>query len=251
MSITITRNARRRGRLAATVLAVVAAGSVALAPAASAAPGQTSSNGLNCAGLITCGPFAASAYPGGPASNSTASANVVGLVTTGVINTTATAGGATASVANVSAVLSGVSTLAATAVSSQCTVDPTSGAVSGSSSIVGGSVAVLGGSPVTLATAPAPNSTVSLLDPAIAAVVLNRQTTAPDGTLTVDAIYVTLLSGQSIAIATSTCGPTLLPIPMVAPTVAVGGGLLALVGLPVLGALWYRRRPTATVGARA
>ncbi|MEO7234007.1 MAG: hypothetical protein ABIW80_01390 [Lapillicoccus sp.] len=198
---------------------------------------------------MTCGPFAASAYPGGPASNTLAAANVAGLVTTGVINTTATAGGASASVANVNAVLSGVSTLTATTVSSQCSVD-SNGVVTGSSSIVGGQIALLGGNPVTLATAPAPNSTVSLLDPAVASVVLNRQTVAQDGTLTVDAIYVTLLNAQTITIASSTCGAAVLAVPMMAPAVAVGGGLAAALVVPVLGVAFYRRRQVAAA-ARA
>ncbi|MFC7486552.1 choice-of-anchor P family protein [Knoellia sp. CPCC 206453] len=246
-----TRAARRRGRLAVVALGLAAAASIAVAPTASAVPGQTSSTGLRCGGLISCGPFAQSNFPAGPATNTLASANVAGLVTTGVINTTANAGGATASVANVNATLSGLSTLTATAVSSECTVNSTTGAVTGSSSIAGGSIAVLGGSPITLATAPAPNTNVTVVDPAVASVVLNRQTTAADGTLTVDAIFITLLNSQTITIATSTCGPALLPIPVVAPAVAIGGGLALAIAAPVMGAIWYRRRQVTAAGANA
>lgn len=247
-----TRTARRRGRLAVTALSFVAAASVALAPAASAAPGQTSSDGLSCAGLVLCGPFAASAFPGGPATNTLVSASVVGLITTGVINTTANAGGASASVANVSAPLAVLATLAATAVSSQCLVNATTGVVSGSASIVGGQVAIVGAPAITLATAPAPNTTVSV--PGIATITLNRQVTDADGTLHVDSIFVALLGGrlgQSITIASSVCGPRVLPIPVVAPAVALGGGLAAALAVPVLGAAWYRRRQLSLAGARA
>ncbi len=241
---------RRRSRLTAAALGAVAATSLALAPVASAAPGQTSSTGLACGGLVTCGPFAASAFPAGPATNSVASAAVGTLLTTGVINTTANAGGATASVADLNVRLSALRSLTATAVSSQCTVNSTSGAVSGSTSIVNGTVTVLTGTPITLATSPAPNSTVSVAG--LATITLNRQTTAPDGTLTVDAIYVQLLnSTQTITVASSVCGPRVLPIPVVAPAVAVGGAAVAVVGLPALGMFLYRRRPTSTRQSRA
>ncbi|MEO5748564.1 MAG: choice-of-anchor P family protein [Ornithinibacter sp.] len=212
---------------------------------------MTSSSGLSCGGLIDCGPFAQSNYDAGPATNTLATANVAGLVTTGVINTTANAGGATASVADVDATLSGVSTLTATAVSSQCTVNSDAAAVTGSSSIVDGSLSVLAGSPITLATAPAPNTEVTLVDPLIASIVLNRQTTAQDGTLTVDAIYITLANLQTITIATSTCGPPKLAIPVVAPAVAIGGGAAAVLAMPVLGVIWYRRRQEAGAAVRS
>ncbi len=244
----------RRGRLVVAALGFVAAASVALAPAASAAPGQTSSSGLTCGGVVTCGPFAASASPGGPASNTVAAANVAGLIGTGVINTTATAGGASASVANVNATLLtnvvGNTTLTASAVSSSCTVNPNTGAVTGTSSITNGAVNLPLLPPITLAAAAAPNTTVSV--PGVATITLNRQTTAPDGTLTVDAIYVALLGGrlgQNITIASSTCGAAVLAVPMVAPAVAVGGGLAAALAVPVLGVAFYRRRRVAAARA--
>ncbi len=247
MFTTITR---RRSRVATAALGVVAAVSLAFAPAASAAAGQNSSSGLRCAGLVKCGPFAASAFPGGPATDTAASANVTGLVTTGVLNTTANKGGATASVADVSAVLSGISTLTATAVSSQCTVNSKTGAISGSSSIANGSITALG-TPITLAVTPGANTTVTFLDPAIASIILNRQVTAPDGTLTVDAIFITLLNSQTITVATSVCGPRAMGIPVIAPAFAVGTVGAAAVGLPVLGFFLYRRRQTSADIARA
>ncbi len=247
MFTTITR---RRSRLATAALGVVAAVSLAFAPAASAAAGQTSSFGVLCRGLVNCGPFAASAFPGGPPTNTLARVTVTGLVTTGVLNTTANKGGATASVADVSAVLSGISTLTATAVSSQCTVNSTTGAISGSSSIANGSITALG-TPITLAATPGVNSRVTFLDPAIASITLNRQVRAADGTLTVDAIFITLLNSQTIVIARSVCGPPALGIPVIAPAFAVGTVGAAAVGLPVLGFFLYRRRPTSADIARA
>jgi len=216
---------------------------IGLASPASAAPGASSSFGLKCVGLISCGPFAASAFPGGPSSNSLAFANVAGLVTTKAINTTANSTGATASVNKLDVTLSGISTLTATTVSSQCTIEPApeggTGGVSGSSSIVGGTIVIIGGTPITLATAPAPNTAVTVLDPAVASVVLNRQTTASDGTLTVDAIFITLLNGQTVTVASSSCTPSGVPIPMASGTgLALGGGLL---GILILGYVTRRR----------
>jgi len=193
---------------------------------------------------------AGTAFPASRAINTLASVIAAGLATTGLVNTTANKGGATASVANVNVLLSGISTLSATTVSSQCTVNQKTGAISGSSSILNGSVSVLGSNPITLATAPAPNSTVSV--PGIATITLNRQRTAADGTLTVDAIFVSLLgSTQTITIASSMCGPPALGIPVIAPAFAVGTVGAAAVGLPVLGFFLYRRRQTSADIARA
>ncbi len=254
--VKVTTTARRRGRLAVAALGFAAAASVALAPAASAAPGQTSAKGLSCAGVVTCGPFAVSAYPGGPPSASVVNASVSGLLTTGVINTTANVGGATASVANLSATLLtnivGNTTLTADAVSSSCTVNPTTGAITGTSSITNGAVKAPIVPAITLAANAAPNTTVSV--PGVATITLNRQITDQDGTLHVDAIYIALLGGrlgQNITIATSVCGVPSLATPMVAPVVAIGGGLAAALAVPVIGVAYYRRRQVGAAGARA
>jgi hypothetical protein len=195
---------------------------------ANAAPGSTSSFALRTGGLITAGPFASSACaPGACAPGSLASANVVGVVSTGLLQTTATTTGASATVNNINAILSGLTGLTATAVSSSCTIDAVTGLVSGTTTIANGVVNTLLTPPINLAANPAPNTTVNVLDAAVASVVLNRQTTAPDGTLTVDAIFITLLNLQTITIATSNCTPTVDPIPMATGTgLLLGGGLL-------------------------
>ncbi|HEV2087246.1 MAG TPA: choice-of-anchor P family protein, partial [Cryptosporangiaceae bacterium] len=137
------------------------------------------------------------------------------------------------------ATLSPAATLTASAVSSSCTIDPTTGAVTGDASIVDGAITIVGGDPIVLESSPAPNTEVTALSPDIASVVLNRQTTGPDGTLTVDAIFITLLNSQTITIASSSCTPTSNEIPM-----ATGKGLLlagGLLGVAVLGFLVTRR----------
>lgn len=231
-------NWNRRGARIIGVVGLTAAIAVSLAAPASAAPNDTSSFGVKCGGVVKCGPFAASAFPGGPASNSLATVNVAGLVSTGLINTSANSNGANASVNQVNVILTSLATLTATTVSSQCSITDTGG-VTGSSSIVGGQIVIIGGTPITLATAPAPNTTVLGLT-GIASVVLNRQSTdTTTGALTVDAIFITLLNGQTVTIASSTCTPTGTGVPMASGTgLLLGGGML---GMLVLGYAIRRR----------
>lgn len=231
---------KRGGRALMMAMGVMAATSLAFAVPASAAAGDTSSFGAECTGLVVCGPFAASAYPAGPASNTLLSVSVPTLLTTGAVNTTATATGATASVDTVSLTLAALTTLTATAVSSECTINAAVGSVAGSSSIVGGSISLLSGLPLTLATAPAPNTVVTV--PGVASVTLNRQVVNPDGSLTVDAIFISLLnSTQTVTLASSTCAPAAVGVPAIAPAFAGGAGVL---GMSVLGFYLYRRQQT-------
>lgn len=233
-----------RGGRATLVAGLAIVGLFGTAGIANADLGSTSSFGLRTDGLIVAGPFAASSCTPGPcAPDSLANANVADVVTTGVLETTATTTGASSTVNNVNATLSGISTLSATTVSSSCTIDPVTGLVSGDTTIVGGQITTALLDPITLESSPAPNTTVTVVDPAVASVVLNRQTTAPDGTLTVDAIYITLLNSQTITIASSSCTPTVDPIPMATGTgLLLGGGLL---GLAVLAYFLARRRTLA------
>jgi hypothetical protein len=88
------------------------------------------------------------------------------------------------------------------------------GVVSGTTAITNGRVTV-GGTPTSvLAANPFPNTTITM--PGIATVILNRQTQAGDGTLTVTAIYVSLLgSTQTLSIGTSLCNAAnLVPVPI-------------------------------------
>lgn len=219
-----------RGGRATLVAGLAIIGLFGTAGIANAAPGSTSSFGLRTGGLVVAGPFAASSCNPGPcAPGSLANANVAGLVVTGVLQTTATPTGASATVNDTRATLSGITTLSASAVSSSCTLDPATGGVSGTTNIVNGLITTDLLAPITLTSNPAPNSTVTVVDPAVASVVLNRQTTAPDGTLTVDAIFITLLNTQTITIASSSCTPTGVPIPIATGTgLLLGGGLLAI-----------------------
>ncbi len=246
---------KRGGRLM-LVLVMAGVALIGLASPASASTGRhNTSTGIVGAGVLTFGPFSASNFPDGPQSNSTLSASVAGLLSSGAINTKAGPTTASASVVGLSVTLSPLATLAATAVSSKCSYDSTTMTLTGSSSIAGGTITVAGLPTIQLATSPAKNTQIKVKAPitgaTIASVVLNRQTTNPDGSLTVDAIFVTLLNGQTIAVASSTCQAAVLAIPVIAPAFALGTGAVAVVGLPVLGFFLYRRRQTSAAIARA
>jgi hypothetical protein len=167
-----------------------------------------------------------------------AHANIAGLLTTGVATATSGATSGSSSVADLSATLNFRTGLTATAVTSSCSFNTNTGVVTGIAAIANGRVRVAGVPTTPLAANPFPNTTLTL--PGIATVILNRQTRAGDGTLTVTAIYVSLLSStQTLAVGTSVCNAAnLVPVPIL-PGKALGitlGGL----GVILLGGLAYR-----------
>ncbi len=239
---------RRRARLTA-VIGMMAAASLAFAAPASASPGlHNTAEGIIAQGAIEAGPFAASNFPDGPFEDTLVDATVPGLVSSKTITTEAGDRNARASVEDLSVTLDDGVVLTASAVSSQCAYDPETQSLTGSSSIADGSVAIAGlPAPITLSATPAPNTTVAGI-PGLIEVVLNRQVTNEDGSLTVQAIYVNLGEGeQVIIVAQSTCQPQVLIIPVIAPPFAIGAGVL---GMLVLGFVLYRRRQT-TAGVPA
>ncbi len=233
----------RRGARVAAVVGLSAAVVVGLAGPASAAEGQNEATGIVAAGLIDAGPFAYANFPLGPFSDTLVDVTVAGLLSSGTVNADAGETSASASVEDLSVTLAPLTTLTASAVSSECSYDPETGTLSGSSSIVDGTVDLPLLLPnIDLEASPAPNTTVSV--PGVAEITLNRQVIGTDGSLTVDAIYIDILNGtQTITIATSHCHPEVLVIPVIAPQFALGAGVL---GLLALGFVLYRRRQTAT-----
>lgn len=215
----------------------VAGGMIIMAamPAAAAAPNRA--YGAAATGPITVSPIAEATYPG-TSPVTVANASIAGLLTTGVITDTAGPTSASSTVATIAATLSALASLDATAVSSSCTFNTTTGTVSGTASITNGVVHVLGLPAITLAASPGKNTSVSV--PGIATITLNRQRTAPDGTLTVTAIYVSLLgSTQTLSIGVSVCNAAdLAPVPILpGKTLPLGlGGL----GVLVICAVAYR-----------
>jgi hypothetical protein len=232
--------------------ASLVAGAIMATAGPAAAAGPNTSDGAAATGLITLAPVAPASFPGtSPAT--VASVNVAGLLTTGVITDTADATDASSTIADVGATLLRRTGLAATAVTSSCTFDTNTGTVTGTSSIADGHVTVAGIPLIALAANAGPNTTVNV--PGVATITLNRQVTAADGTLTVDAIYVNLLNGtQTLTIGTSTCNAASeAPVPVLpgmALPIGLGAlGLLGLLGLGGVGFVVARRRRTAPAAA--
>ncbi len=233
----------RLAKVAASASLVAGAILATAGPAAAASP--NSADGAAATGLITLNPVAPATYPG-TSPNTVATLNVANLITTGIITDTADATSASSTIANPAVTLSALATLRARAVTSSCTFDPNSDTVTGTASLANARVAILGAANIALAANPAPNTTVTV--PGVATLILNRQTTATDGTLTVDAIYVDLLgSTQTITVGTSVCNAaSLAPVPVL-PGMAmpIGLGALGLLGLGGVGFVVSRRRRAA------
>jgi hypothetical protein len=234
------------GFVKAAASASLVAGAIMATAGPAAAASPNSADGAAATGLISLDPVAPATYPG-TSPNTVATLNVANLITTGVITDTADATSASSTIASPVATLSALATLRARTIESSCTFDTNTDAVTGTTTLANARVALTDAVNIPLDADPAPNTTVSV--PGVATITLNRQTTAADGTLTVDAIYVDLIgSTQTITIGTSTCNAaSLAPVPVL-PGMAmpIGLGALGLFGLGGLGFVMARRRRTAT-----
>ena len=243
---------RGLAKVTASVSLACGIAAAAAGPALAASPNEAYA--AQATGVISAGPLDEATFPG-TSPVSVASASIAGLLTAGVITDTASATGASTSVANVGVTLAaavlGLSAVSLTAdlVTSSCTFDTTTGKVSGTASITNGTVNGGGLSLITLAANPAPNTMVTV--PGIATLTLNRQTTAGDGTLTVDAIFVSLLnSTQTLTIGTSVCNTATLAGAPALPGMAtpIGATLAGLVSFGGIGYFLNRRRRVASQG---
>ncbi|WP_158846517.1 choice-of-anchor P family protein [Saccharothrix deserti] len=254
---------RMTRRAAAVGLVAVAALVVGAAPA-SAAPGDASAHGarldLSLLGgnAVSSGPFAA-ADANGPTSNTFAGVDLPSALKTGVINASASrddkTGGvhSTASTADVRLDLLETVTgvVSADLVEARCAA--TQKGLTGKSELAGLELGRLG----EVDAEPAPNTTVDvdLLGVDIAKLVFNEQIRNADGSLTVNALHLTLIGGAlgsigsgDLVLSSATCGPAGLPIPMASGAgLWIGLGLLALFGAPVAAAAIRRRRELAAV----
>jgi hypothetical protein len=241
-------NRKVKGLAKAAASISLAGGVLAMAagPAFAAAPNL--SDAAQATGLISISPVAEATFPGTSPVN-LANVDIAGLLTARVAHDTADATDASSTLANVRATLSVVSALTIDAVTSSCTFDTNTDTVSGTTSLVGGAVSTALGR-IPLNANPAPNTIVSV--PGVATITLNRQITAADGTLTVDAIYVSLLGGtQTLAVDTSVCNSADLAPVGILPGVAmpIGLGTLGLLALGGTGYYFTKRRRIATIPA--
>jgi hypothetical protein len=232
-------------KVAASASLVAGAIMATAGPAAAASP--NSADGAAATGIITLDPVAPATYPG-TSPNTVATLNVANLITTGIITDTADATTASSTIADPAVTLSALATVRARTITSSCAFDPNTDAVTGTATLANARVAIVGAANIALDANPAPNTGVDV--PGVASIVLNQQTTAADGTLTVNAIAITLLgSTQTITIGTSVCNAaSLAPVPVL-PGMAlpIGLGALGVFGLGGLGFVMARRRRTATV----
>jgi len=204
---------------------------MAVMPAAAAAPNEAWA--ASATGRIHAFPRGLATYPGiSPVI--LAHANIPGLLTTSLATGRVAPTSASSTVTSMFARLTSRATLAARVVSSSCTFNTTTGRVSGTAYITGGTIRVKGLPPIYLAAYPARNSSVWI--PGLGTAFLNKQRFAPDDTLTVKAIYVTILHGhQTLSLGVSVCNAAdLAPVPM-PPSKALPftlGGLAVLLSSP-------------------
>ena len=218
-------------------------------PAAAASP--NSSSAAQATGPISAGPLGQATYPG-TSPVTVAHTNIAGLLTTGAVTATSGPTSGSSSVADISAILNFRTGLTARAATSSCRFNTNTGAVTGTAAIPNGRVTVAGVPTTPLAASPFPNATLVL--PGIATIIMNRQTQAGDGTLTMTAIYVSWLgSTQTLAVGTSVCSAAnLVPVPILpgkSLEIALGG-----LGVLLIGGLGYRatrRRGWGTLPDRA
>lgn len=211
MNLWTRRAARCVGILALSAGVAFAASS----PASAASPNFAI--GVSLVGVIPGDPLVVSTFPG-VSPNESSGINLVDtpgwvtgqpipisgipdVLTTGHIATVAGPVSAGSTVSNVALTVTPVVHLTATTLSSSCSYDVNSGRVFATSQHLG---AVINGLNIPIPAVTAPNTIIAI--PGLATVTLNRQRTAPDGTLTVDALTVNVFgSAQNIALGTSSC----------------------------------------------
>jgi hypothetical protein len=252
--------ARRAGLIGLVAAAALLAG----ASPASAAPGDGSAFALTVAltlpvtGAVNVGPIAPS-NTDGPTSATVASVTVPGVLSTGVLATEAIRDDATgvvhaeASVADVNVGLAGLGSIGA--VESVC--DATQSGNSGSTTLA--DVDLAG---ITVGVNPAPNTAITIANPLnpppplpqlppLGQIIFNEQIANPDGSLTVNAVRISLnllsVASGDVIIGQSRCGPAAPPIPMASGAgLWIGLGLVGAAAIPVGVGLLRRRQAGAT-----
>jgi hypothetical protein len=236
------RFVRRGGAIGA----VVAASLVLGAMPASAAPGDGSAYAAKVAvtllgaPAVNVGPLAPS-NTSGPTSASLASIDAAGIVTAGLVTSSATLNedtGIVHSQADIANVGIGLAALKGKIGAVNATCDATQAGVTGTSTLA--DVKIPG---VAVGANPGPNTTISL---PLVKIVFNEQTTV-DGSLTVNAVHIylnALVGTGDIILAQAKCGPAAPPVPLASGAgLWLGLGLLAMVAIPA-GAVVIRKRRT-------
>jgi hypothetical protein len=241
---------RKLSPKALRVTALASAAAFVLLPmaGASAATSNSTAYGIKAnvlSGAVNVGPTPTSTFPDGGTS-SLASVDLGTLGAVGAVNAitagdlgagTSSATGSAANVALLQNALSGFPAVSATLIQADCTANGTT--LTGSSTFTNASI---GGQSV-VDIHPAPNTHLINLGPLLT-VTLNEQTT-DNGTLTVNALHITLLGvagGSSVAdviIGQATCGPNAAVLPVAAfsfqdmPLILGGLALIVVIGFGI------------------
>lgn len=255
------------GRPGAVGLAIVAALLTSALPAA-ADPGAASAFAATvnvsdpcCTSAVNLGPLVPS-NSNGQTSNTMAEFNANGLVTAGLMTTSATRDAATGALNASATVADGAINLGALtgslgALTASCSA--TSQGNTGTSTLINSSLAGLN-----LPMNPSPNTILNITLPSpipgappvsVATLTLNEQSVSPDGSLTVNAFHLKILPGAEvgalvgqgeIVLSSVTCGAAAYPIPLAS---GIGMwltlGLIGLAAIPI-GRVIIRRRQLHT-----
>jgi hypothetical protein len=237
------RFVRRGGAIGAVVAAALVLGAMP----ASAAPGDGSAYAAKVAvtllgaPAVNVGPLAPS-NTSGPTSASLASIDAAGIVTAGLVTSSATLNEDTGIVhaqADIANVGIGLAALKGKIGAVNATCDATQAGVTGASTLA--DVKIPG---VAVGANPGPNTTISL---PLVKIVFNEQITGGDGSLTVNAVHIylnALVGTGDIILAQAKCGPAAPPVPLASGAgLWLGLGLLAMVAIPA-GAVVIRKRRT-------
>ncbi|AHH94611.1 choice-of-anchor P family protein [Kutzneria viridogrisea] len=222
------------------------------------AKGATVDVKLLGADAVKAGPFASAQANSSP-KNSFLGVKLNGVLSTGVINASAhrdeDSGEVDAAASIVGAKVDLLKALgapiSADVIEARCTA--TQQGQHGSAKLAGVNLGALG----KVAADPAPNTELALglAGVNIAKVVFNEQVRGEDGSLTVNAVHIRLLGGVlgsigsgDVVLASATCGPAGLPIPMASGAgLWIGLGLLGAAAVPAALVVTRRRRlATAT-----
>jgi hypothetical protein len=238
------RFVRRGGAIGAVVAAALVLGAMP----ASAAPGDGSAYAAKVAvtllgaPAVNVGPLAPS-NTNGPTTANLASINAGGLVTAGVVTSSATLNQDTGVVhaqADIANVGIGLAALKGTIGAVNATCDATQAGITGTSTLA--NVQIPG---VSVGANPGPNTTINL---PLVKIVFNEQITDGSG-LTVNAVHIylnALVGTGDIILAQAKCGPAAPPVPLASGAgLWLGLGLLAMVAIPAGAVVIRKRRTTA------
>jgi hypothetical protein len=197
-------------------------------PAAAGTP-MNQSYAVYATGRMSTQPVGQASYSGG-SPVILPNADAAGLLGTGLITDAAGPASASSKVPGLVVTLPGQTALRARLAASSCRFDLKARATSGASRIEQGQITQAGHRAIVLPASAAPNTRIVV--PGVAVIILNHQFGGGQGTLTVQALRIRLLTHhQKLILATSVCAAANL-----APAPATGGAALriALGGLSVL-----------------